>query len=200
MSRQVTIVVEGDTDKAVVERLVKEARFEPGPVYLTNGKSKLEEKLFAYNNAAQRSCWLVLRDMDRDASCAGDLVRRLLPKPAPHIRLHIVVRAIEAWLLADRVGISQFFSVPQTKVPLNPETLEDPKRALLDLARQSNSRAIKEALLPDPKSSAKVGRGYVNYLTKFVEKNWCPDRAAKHSRSLDRLRGFLQAAAEKHSY
>ncbi len=62
------------------------------------------------------------------------------------------VRHVEAWLLADRERISAFLGVGTVKVPRDPETLEDPTRTLVDLARQSRRRDIREDMVPRPGS------------------------------------------------
>src|SRR5205809_143115 len=120
MLAPITLAVEGTTDAAVAKRLLDEAGLEPGPEYVKGGKGALDKSLIGYNNAARFSCWLVLRDLDRDADCAPALCQKLLAAPATHMRLHIPVRAIEAWLLAGAKAISDFLSIAQTRVPANP--------------------------------------------------------------------------------
>jgi hypothetical protein len=187
----VTLVVEGTTDAAVARRLLLEAGLKPHHEYVTNGKSGLDERLSGYNNAARFACWLVLRDLDQDFNCAPDLLRELLPAPAAHMRLHVPVRAIEAWLLADPETLSRSLSVPVSRVPADPETVPHPKRALVDLARRSRKRAVREALVPAEGTTARVGPGYSGFLTEFATNTWRPDVAATRSQSLARLRTFL---------
>ncbi len=137
----VTIAVEGTTDAAVVKRLLDEAGLSVGSEHGKTGKQTLDRNLGGYNNAAKHSCWLVLRDMDHDAGCAVELAQKLLPGPASHMRLHVVVRALEAWLLADAERIAEHLSVAARYVPPNPESLPNPKRALIDLARRSRAHS-----------------------------------------------------------
>ncbi|HEX6997531.1 MAG TPA: hypothetical protein VF322_05265 [Gammaproteobacteria bacterium] len=186
-----TLAVEGTTDAAVAKRLLQEAALQVGPEYVKNGKGTLDRALNGYNRAAHHAQWLVLRDLDQDAACAPDLRRTLLPAPAPRMRLHIAVRAVEAWLLADAESLSTFLSVPARRVPADPEALPDPKRALVDLARRSRRRAVREALVPAPGSTAKVGPGYTALLIDHVWNGWRPPIASARSPSLARLRAFL---------
>jgi hypothetical protein len=197
MHDPVTLVGEGPTDTAVARRLLNEAGFESGPEYVTGGKSRLDQRLPGYNEAGRHACWLVLRDLDQDAACAPELVGKLLRAPAAHIRLHIVVRAVEAWLLADGDAMARALSVRASRVPGDPESELNPKNTLLDLARQSRRRAIREALLPADGTGARVGPGYAAFLIEFATGDWSPARAAQRSPSLDRLRTFLRKAAEK---
>ena len=191
----VTLVVEGTTDAAVARRLLSEVGLEPHHEYVTNGKGGLDQRLAGYNKAARFSCWLVLRDLDQDFNCAPDLRQAILPRPAAHMRLHVPVRAVEAWLLADSETLSRSLSVPLSKVPADPEAVPHPKRALVDLARSSRKRAIREALVPAAGTTARVGPGYSAFLTEFATQTWRPAVAATRSQSLARLRTFLQHAS-----
>lgn len=196
MPRSVTLVVEGATDEAVVVRLLREAHLEPGPVYGKVGKYGLDERLSGYNRAAQFSHWLVVRDLDGDAACAPELLRALIPSPGLHMRLQVAVRAIEAWLIADDESLASFLSISRAKVPVTPEALADPKRALVDIARRSRRRAIREALVPAPGLSAAVGPGYSAALIEFASRHWRPHVAASRSESLARLRRYLCRVSE----
>lgn len=190
----VSLVVEGATDAVVAKRLLEEAGLQPGPEYLRSGKSKLDPRLASYNNAARFSCWLVLRDLDHDGSCAAELRQKLLPAPAPHMRFHVAVRAVEAWLLADAEGIRDTLAT-RGAIVADPDRLDDPKRYLLDLARRSRRRAIREAMLPIAGSSARVGPGYALTLIEFAANRWRPEVAGRTSASLERLRSFLRRVA-----
>jgi hypothetical protein len=196
MSRgPVSLVVEGATDAVVARRLLAEAGLEAGPEYVLGGKPMLDRRLAGYNNGAQFSCWLVLRDLDHDASCAPELKQWLLPVPAAHMRFHVPVRAVEAWLLADADAIGDLLSVRRVRIS-DPDALEDPKRHMLDLARQSRRRAIREAMLPAPGSTARVGPAYAATLIAFATSRWQPDVADGRSASLARLRAFLRRVSQ----
>ena len=192
----VSLVVEGATDAVVAKRLLEEVGLQAGPEYVCGGKATLDQRLAGFNNAARFSCWLVLRDLDRDAACAPELRQRLLPSPAPHMRLHISVRAVEAWLLADADGVRDVLRVRGAMISSHPDELDDPKRHLLDLARRSRRRPIREAMLPAPGSTARVGRGYATTLIEFATSRWRPDVAAGRSASLARLLAFLRRVSQ----
>lgn len=188
----VSLVVEGATDAVVAKRLLAEVGLEAGPEYVQGGKGKLDQRLTSYNNAARFSCWLVLRDLDRDASCAPELRQRLLPAPSARMRFHVPVHAIEAWLLADAEAIGDVLSVHRARIPQDPDSLDDPKEHLLDLARQARRRTVRDAMLPARGSTARVGPGYAATLMEFAMTRWRPDVAATRSGSLARLRAFLR--------
>jgi hypothetical protein len=186
MSVIITCAVEGPTDTPVAHRLVRHLGFTPGPAYEMGGKSRLDQRLGAYNNAAAFAPWLVLRDMDHGEPCAGALVQRLLPHQESGMCFRIAVREIEAWLLADRDALARYVSVNSSLVPLSPDTLPHPKRTLVDLARRSARRAIREDFVPSADSTAVVGPGYLSRISDFTSRYWRPDIAAAASPSLAR--------------
>lgn len=140
----VNVAVEGLLDAAVARRALGETDLELGPIGGQRGKPWLDANLRAYNQAAQHQPWLVLRDLDHDAACAAALVQQLLPHRYQGMCLRVCVRAVEAWLLADLRHLSAFLQVPAEKLPELPDTLEDPKAALVALARRSRSTRIRE--------------------------------------------------------
>src|SRR5690349_4382150 len=150
----VSLAVEGVSDAAVLQRICRSLDLQVGPTFVANGKARLDARLPGYNNAARYSPWLVVRDLDHDAVCAPDLIRALLPNPVPRMFLRIQVRSIETWLLADRFGVSQFFGVQIGIVPGDPESLDRPKRTIIDLARRSSKRSIRESVVPVEGTSA----------------------------------------------
>jgi hypothetical protein len=197
MAAPVTIVVEGITDAAVVKRLLQESGLELAHEYVKSGKHALDDRLNGYNNAARFSCWLVLRDLDHDGRCAPELRRLLLPAPSPRMYFHVPVRTVETWLLADSDALSRFLSVARPRIPLDPEAEADPKSVMVELGRRSRRRSIREALVPAPGISAKVGPGYATALIEFASLHWRPGAAAVNSKSLARLRNFLLSVAQR---
>jgi len=180
----VTIAVEGDIDAAVVRRVVAAAELSIGPIYGRRGKNHLDKSLNGYNNAAHRSCWLVVRDLDHDAECAPELVQLLMPKPSAHMCFRIAVRQIEAWLLADRDKIADLFQLSLDVIPQDPDALDDAKATLIQLARRSRNRRLREEIVPEASTSAKVGTGYSARMIDFAANLWRPGLAALSSPSL----------------
>jgi len=193
----ITLAVEGITDEAVIKRLLAEAGLQPGPVHGRNGKHALDRDLPGYDSAARYSRWLVLRDLDDDAPCAPALCRRLLPQPSPSMRLQIAVRAVEAWLLGDAESLSEFLSVSVHRIPSQPEALRNPKYALVEVARHSRRRAIRDEIVPPAGTKARVGTGYPAAVMEFANRRWRPPVAAAVCDSLFRLRRFLSNLATR---
>lgn len=73
-----------------------------------------------------------------------------------------------------------------SKVPHMIEAEPDPKQTLINIARTSRSRSIREDIVPRQESKAKVGPLYVARLSEFTENHWQPDEAANRSESLRR--------------
>lgn len=188
----VSVAVEGDTDAAVAERLLQHAGHEAGRVYVAHGKTNLTSLLAGYNNAAKYWFWFVLRDLDHDASCAPALVENLLPQVASRMVLRVAVREMEAWLLGDCERVAWFLAVPAKLIPGDPESLDHPKRALVDIARQSKRRTVREDMVPREGSTAQVGPGYTSRVIEYAHAHWRPDVAATRCGSLRRCLAALQ--------
>lgn len=192
MSAIISAAVEGSTDEAVAVRLIGHIGAQPGFVYGKQGKPHLRNKVWSYNQAAQHAPWLVLVDLDRDTDCAPPLRAAWLPKPAPQLCFRVAVRAVEAWLIADVEALAGFLGVARSQVPSDPESLPDPKSAMVNLARASRRSAIRVDMVPREGSGRAVGPAYSSRLIEFVSSHWRPDVAAKRADSLRRAIRCLQ--------
>ena len=196
---RVSYAVEGASDEAIAEILIATVGREPWRRFTSGGKSRLDPKLPGYNRSAERQPWLVLRDLD-DAPCPASLVHELIGGGlSAGFALRIPVRAIESWLLADRKAFAAFFRVAVRRVPDEPDTLEDPKTAVIDLCRASTSSAIRSGMVPTPRSGRRVGREYVAMIREYAMTSWRVDVAESTSpslgRSIARLRDLVAAGA-----
>lgn len=188
----VSCAVEGDLDEAVARRLLDHAGLECGPVYGLMGKQYLRQRITGYAAAAAQSPWLVLIDLDHEASCGAALVATWLPNPPRRLRIRVAVHEVEAWLLADRRALARFLSISRDLVPRAPDVIDDPKAALVGLARRSRSRTVREGMAPRPNSGRTIGPLYVAELSRFVREYWDVDSAADASDSLMRCLRSLQ--------
>ena len=186
-----TIVVEGISDEAIVRKLCLVANVAVGSVHIQRGKAQLDERIAGYNAAAQYAPWLVVRDLNSDAECAPELREKLLSDPSEYMHLRISVRSIESWLLADRDNIARYLGISRALVPRDPEALERPKRTLVNLARRSSKRAIREDMVPPEGVSAEVGPGYTARIIEFSMFHWNPESAAIRADSLNRCLDVL---------
>ena len=181
----ISAAVEGLVDEAVVRRIAAVLGLEMTAVYGLRGKHWLISKLPAYNQAARHAKWLVLLDLNGDAACAGQFLQAYLAQPSPGLRLRLAVREVESWLLADRSRLARFLSVSEARLPDVPDLEPDPKGVLVEIARHSRSRDIREAMVPTATSGRAVGPGYVGMMLEFIAR-WDPRVASESSESLRR--------------
>jgi hypothetical protein len=194
MRARIYAAVEGKTDKVVVERLIAHVGAEAGPVYVAEGKPNLKKRIAGYNQAAQHSLWLVLVDLDRDG-CAPSLRDAWLPEPSSGLCFRVAVHAVEAWLMADAETLAGFLGVARSNIPVNPESVPDPKAVLVELAAGSHRRDIREDMVPQPGSSRRVGPAYTSRIIEYAGKHWHPDTAALQATSLERAIRCLRRLA-----
>jgi len=180
------IAVEGHLDEAVLTKILSSVGIDVLRAYGKRGKNYLRAKARGYNAAARYGGWVLLVDLNEEAECAPPLVLGWLPERSPNLQLRVVVHAIEAWLLADTEAIARFLKVPTAKIPHNPEEEIKPKVTLINIARQSRDRTIREDIAPRPDSDRREGPGYTSRLIEFALQRWNPERAAAKSPSLRR--------------
>lgn len=191
----IDLAVEDELSDAVLRRLLKEAKqdFAVGTTYRDRGYGYLKRTIPGWNRAAKGKPILVLTDLDQH-DCAPALVQAWLPDGRhPNLIFRIAVREVESWVLADRVGLARFLRCPQRLLPEAPESLPDPKVALIDAASKSTSRELREDIVPRRGSTAKIGRGYNLALTRFVRDQWNVAEAVSRAPSLARAAARLDS-------
>ena len=174
------------TDVPVLTRVLGLVGCSIDVVHGQRGKAEIDKSIGGYNSAARFSPWVVLRDLDSDAPCAADLVLRTLPASSQWMRLRIAVRAVESWLLADAEALSDFLRVRRAIVPPDPDGLADPKGTLVNIARRSRLRAIRQDMVPEVGMTSRVGPAYSSRITEFARTRWRPEVARERSDSLRR--------------
>lgn len=149
------------------------------------GKSKLDPALPNYFAAArhQRMKWFVLRDLDNDEKCAPRLRGALLKENDPRLCFRIAVREAESWLMSDARSLAAFLKVSENRIPEAPDSIGDPKQALVSLARKSSRLDVRAALVPHPRSGLSSGPEYASWMTKFAAAHWNIADAVESQRS-----------------
>jgi hypothetical protein len=183
--------VEGDIDQAVLTRLVEFVGAELGPVRGRTRREVLLSHLYGYNEAARNTPWVVLLDLDDD-DCAPNLLDHYLPEPSPLMRCRVVVREIEAWLMADAPALASFLSVPEQRLPPDPESQLDAQGLMVALAAGSRRGDIRTDLVPRRGSGRKIGPAYNSRLSEFALTHWRIDVARDSSDSLKRCLAALR--------
>lgn len=188
MAQSIGIATEDELSEAVVEKILNSTLVDFNIVWKRRkrGFGYLKKNIRKFNEVAKSYPVLLLTDLD-NALCASELTSSWLTIPkSPNFLFRVAVREVEAWLLADREAIAQFLNVSSSICPDSPDNLTDPKQALLNLAKKSKTREIKQDLLSAKGSLSPVGLGYNARLSDFVWKHWDVNRAVVRSASLDR--------------
>ncbi len=193
---KVFFAVEDVLSSVVADRLLRRA-FGPSCILtrLTGnrqgGNGQLRANLPKYKNLCAKSPVAIITDLD-NSSCAVALVSGWfgaagVPKG---LSFRVAVREIEAWLMADREGISEFLGVAGNSVPLRTDDVVNPKQTLVSISRKAR-RELRSEIVPSRGSSAVQGFGYNDVFSAFARERWDADRASSHSESLRRaIHGF----------
>ncbi len=181
---------EDELSEAMGLRLLKDAGYDlqPSPLLRRNGFGYLRSKMDSWCEMAQRKPVVLLTDLDT-ATCPMALRTdwmgaRNVPE---NLVLRIVVREIEAWVLADHEALRTLVG-QRGSLPPNPDVLPDPKQYLLRLIARQARRSIREDLVAEKGAIASQGIGYNARLSEWVATVWNPERAALRSSSLQRAR------------
>lgn len=150
------------------------------------GFGQLKKQIDNYNKASQYIPFMVLTDLD-NTECPVTLINQWLNAPMhPNFLFRVAVREVESWILAHRAAFATYLGISKDRIPPNPDELDDPKQALINLARKARKRELREGIVPSKRSSAPIGPGYNSLLREFVIKFWDVKVAEKSSPSLYR--------------
>lgn len=155
------------------------------------GSGQIEKYIKKYIDLARKEPVAVITDLDVH-SCPVALIDKWFcsQKIPAGMAFRIAVREIEAWLMADRPGLSAFLDVSESLIPDNVEAIPAPKEKLISIARRAK-REIRLEIVPPSGSRARQGLGYNSALSKFVTDSWNADNAKARSESLRRaITGF----------
>jgi hypothetical protein len=163
---------------------------EVGPLLRKGGFGYLRSGMPKWRALARRQAVIVLTDLDRKPCASALLDDWVGHDPLPQaLLLRVAVRSAESWLLADHAAMRRLIG-PRGSLPAEPDSLPDPKAALLRLAR-SAPRDVRLDLIQAEGAVASQGIGYNARLTALVRNEWDADRAADRSPSLARCRDRL---------
>ena len=153
--------------------------------YSESGIGYIKRNLKGFNEASKGCPFFVLVDLD-NVECAPTLMVEWLNRTTnQNLIFRVAVREVEAWLLADIDGFSEYFGIPKSLVLHNYEKILNPKEALIQLVRRCRKRVIREDIVPKDEF-AKIGPNYNGRLGDFVINHWNIERAMFNSDSLSR--------------
>lgn len=192
----ISLVYEDDLSEIVMTQILRQFpdKYELHQSYSGNGFGYLKANIKGFNQASSVNPHFMLTDLDT-YECPLTLIGEWVNfKMNPNFIFRIAVREIESWLLADREGLSKYFNISIKNLPMNPDEEANPKETLINLARRSKRRNIREDIVP-LNQNASIGPYYNGCLSEFVLNYWNIENAIKHSDSLKRayqkLKDFL---------
>lgn len=182
----VNLATEDELSETVLHRILSLMnRYAVGTAYRRGGFGYLRRTIHGWNNAARGIPFIVLTDLDT-CECPRALINDWLPGDQhPNLLLRVAVRDVESWILAD-TAFAAFLNVRHAERPVDCDTIPDPKSTIVELARNSRSKSIRERVVPRTGSTAKQGPDYNACLGSFVRDRWNVNAAAQRSRSLAR--------------
>ena len=191
----VQAVVEDVLQETVLRKLIATYRKDIQLIGVSGmrGNTYIRKNIRGYNEASEHLPHIVITDLD-STPCAPQLINDWINfNFHPNLLFRIAEKEIEAWILADRTEIASYFGVPVSKIPDDTASLPDPKEFIINLARRSRKREIKDII---PQGTASQGPGYNAILQNFVMHCWDAERAANENRSLkrtiERLNNYLR--------
>jgi hypothetical protein len=192
------IVVEGALEVPASLRLLRDVGISTEGLLPANkgGRGPFWKDAPRYNQAAASIGFVLgLTDLESFPCPSGLIQRHLGASLHPNFVLRIAERMLESWFLAD-TGLARFIGVSSTLLPRNPDAERHPKLTLVNLARRSKSRSIRNDLVPEKGSLGIVGRGYTPRMSEFIAEHWRPSDAQQRSESLRRALAALRKIAK----
>jgi hypothetical protein len=185
----VHLAVEDDLSEFVIRRLLLDTgrHYSIGNVFGRGGFGYLQSRAKNWNAAAAAGTpILLLTDLDQHPCPSGLIEDWLDLEPHANLLFRVAVREVESWLLADREGFADFLGVSDVLIPMQPDQIPYPKQTLVNLARRSRTRALRESIVPRHDSTAVQGPDYNGCLGDFVRNCWNRNAALERSPSLGR--------------
>ncbi|MEG4517500.1 MULTISPECIES: hypothetical protein [unclassified Microcoleus] len=184
----INLVFEDALSEAVLKQMLKQSQrpFSVGQCLNQRGYGKIKKIISGLNYAAKGMPYLVLTDLD-NAECPLVIISEWFTQPKhPNLLFRIAVKEVEAWLLAHREGFAQFLGISVDLIPGDADRIADPKQLLINLAKKSKKRNLRDAIVPNRNSTAKIGKDYNGQLIQFVNQSWQVASAQTNSPSLER--------------
>jgi len=189
----INLAVEDALSEAVLKEMLKQTQrpFSIGTCLSRGGYGYLKKIIPGLNQAAAGMPYLILTDLD-NAECPLAIISSWLTQPKhPNLIFRVAIKEVESWLLAHREAFAEFLGITVSLIPANVDKIPDPKQLLINLARKSKKRKLREAIVPERNSTAKIGKDYNGQLIQFVQNYWQVESAQVNSRSLQRAMNAL---------
>lgn len=189
----IMLAVEDRLSEVVARKILQETRknYTVDTCLIGGGFGYLKSRINSFNKVAQRIPFFVLTD--QDSGCPPGKIASWMPQRChPNMIFRIAVMEVESWVMAHRNAFANFLSIPLSIIPPNTDSVDDPKRLLISLAKRSRLRRLKADLVPPSGATSKQGPNYNDCLAQFIWDNWDVHIARSCSESLDRAFARLQ--------
>jgi hypothetical protein len=190
----VLLVVEDILQEVMLRKLLHAYRSDLCIVSVSGrcGNAYIKTNLSTFNKVSESLPHIVLTDLDRKP-CAPQLLREWVNfRWHKNMLLRIAEKEIDAWILSDRYAFAKFIGVSSNQIPLNTQEIADPKQYIINLARKSRKKVMKDII---PHGTVSQGPGYNILLQIFIQHYWDAEKARLCNASLDRaikrLKTFL---------
>ena len=184
---EITLVIEDDVHLNIAKKVIRETApgLHIGRILGKRGNAYIKKGIRSFNEASNIVPYIIITDLDT-YECPPALLAEWFPvKINPRLYFNIAVKEAEAWLLADRKSFAGFFGISERVIDKNPEAISDPKSHIVNIAKKSKIRAIREGLIPQ--GTAKVGKLYNTILGDFIRSSWRVFASAENAESLERF-------------
>jgi hypothetical protein len=162
------------------------------------GLGYIQSRLRSLNEAAKGMKIVAIVDRDSQENCPVEMIAAWLGGARhPNLSVRFAEMEIESWIMSDREGVSAFLDVPLTRIPESPDHLADPKQTLVNIARLSRSRKVREEMCRAEGARIAVGPAYNSALEAFIRSSWRANRAMQHSPSLRRAEQRIRELAQR---
>ena len=186
--KNVILAIEDRLSDTVATKILEHFNVEISRKTGYKGNSYLQQKAQSFNEAAHEERGIfMLTDLDSPRDCPPGLVYSWIKGPLnPRFLFRVAVMEVESWVMADRAGFAAFLSIPLHRIPSPTDDILNPKEFLVSLARRSQKKRVREALVPAQGANVSVGIEYNILLSEFVRDHWDLERASNVSPSLKR--------------
>ncbi len=198
----VILAVEDELSEAISMKILSQFNIKIRHTIIGKGNVSLRQKAPELNRSANALNIFLLTDLDTPRNCPSTLIDSWIRGPkSPGFLFRVAVMEVESWLMADRMGFSDFLSIPIHRIPSPTDDILNPKEFLVSLARRSQRKSVRDALVPSQTTNLTVGIEYNILLSEFVHANWNSQNAAAVSpslkRTLDRLTYIKEIESDK---
>lgn len=201
--RDVYIAGEDEATRAVIERLIND--YAPNlhiVSYLPARGSQVRSSIPMFNQLANYYPVILLADLD-DEVCAPIYKKSLLCgiSKCTDFIINLAVDEVEAWLMADREGFSDYFGIPLESVPESKMQKMSGPKALPEMDVQvksswlfthklihlSDNKERRAQIAVGTQDKNSKGKEYNTAVIPFIKQQWSPERARIASDSLNRM-------------